>query len=413
MSNPLFLFKPSSFGIIQMSTFILVELLLIFGKQFSKFHLFGPFHLADTCLLILAFFACISFLMRQKIILVKPVIALIAISLLYLSYSYFAELGPLNYLIRQFALFVYLICLYLIFFSYADDNTNRYNVNFLILVGVVAAALQIGYHFYNLLAQSHYPSKLFVQFNYFSLLGFMAIFLFEATVLVYLKRWWKWPLAAAVLLLLFTMGHHSSALLTFLAVAGAYSFLRSNWSLKIPLIMATVIVPILLFKFVPSYFQDHNSMWRLIYWKYSLKDIFLNYYGVLGHGFGVKYVNQEILDALRNQINSPWMDVRPEEQYLSPMHNSFITIAFHVGFVFLIFLVLPLRNALKYMIDRGKNNPTLSKDFLIISLIGVSVWSCFHVVLELPHSSSFFWLIYFSTIYVFNYSSEDKINSKT
>jgi len=34
--------------------------------------------------------------------------------------------------------------------------------------------------------------------------------------------------------------------------------------------------------------------------------------------------------------------------------------------------------------------------------VGVSVWAGFNVVLELPHSSGFYWLIYFSLVYLFS-----------
>ena len=55
-----------------------------------------------------------------------------------------------------------------------------------------------------------------------------------------------------------------------------------------------------------------------------------------------------------------------------------------------------------YLFDRDKLKSTKEKDFLALLLLGMIMWSSFHVVLELPHSSALFWLVYFSTIYEFN-----------
>ena len=167
--------------------------------------------------------------------------------------------------------------------------------------------------------------------------------------------------------------------------------------------MAAIAVAVALFYLVPSHFQYVNSLWRLIYWKYAMKDILLNYYGFIGHGFGLKYITQEAMDALRNVIDSPWFEVRPEEQYITPMHNSFITIGYHIGFVFVFLLLIPLKKMFVYFFNRKNQETSLQKDFIVLSLIGVVVWTNFHVVLELPHSSAFFWLIYFTTIYLFNF----------
>lgn len=399
---------PAPLGYTQMFLVILIELLLIFGKEFSKFQLTGQLHLYDLLLLLLTAGAGINLIKKINKEWNIPILTILGASILYLLYSYFSKLGPLNYMVRQYALFVYLGCMFVIFYSYIDQKSNQFNIRFLALIGVTALALQIGYHVYNFIFTEGFGSIFFTGFNYYSLLGFMALFVFEAYLLVYINKWWKWPLLFLFFILSFTMGHHSSAIIGSATVLGAFIFIRSRLPLKIALFVSAIIGVYSLYTLLPEYFQDHNSLWRLLYWKMSLKEIVVDYYGILGHGFGVKFTSQEILDAMRYQLDSPWMEVRPKEQYLSPMHNSFITMAFHVGLIFVIVLFIPLKRAIGYIFNRSENNPQPQKDFLILSLIGVFTWSNFHVVLELPHSSAFFWLIYFTTVYHFNSDEKQK-----
>ena len=400
-------FTSKPFGPVLLATFLLLQLLVLFGTAFSKFRLVGPIHLYDFLLILVTLWAVKDFTQRPSKIILWPTISLVAISGAYLLWSLSWYQNDLDLSVRQYALFGYVACYYLIVYSFISGQTLTYLVRFMVLLGVSGAAIQLGYHLFNLLSTSGYLQNLFTDFNFYSHIGFMAIFVLQAATLCFLSNIWKWFFLGAIMLCLLTMGHQSSTIVTLLTITGAFFFIRAGLRLKLLLVAALVALPVLLFNFVPSYFQDHNSLWRLIYWKLTLKEMILDYYAVLGHGFGVKYVNQEILDALRTQINSPWMEVRPEEQFLSPPHNSFLTIAFHIGLVWLVLLVIPLMNAIRYLFNRSAHNPSPSKDFLLISLIGVTTWSCFHVVLELPHSSGFYWLIYFTTIYAFNYADKE------
>ena len=119
----------------------------------------------------------------------------------------------------------------------------------------------------------------------------------------------------------------------------------------------------------------------------------------MGHGFGVPYSSQAVLDSFRDTLNSPWFEMRPEEQYLSPMHNSFITLAFHIGLIPMLLIFVPLYPAAKYLFFTPAKSHQNHLDFLVLALVGSSIWVSFNVVLELPHSSSFYWLIYFSLVY--------------
>lgn len=193
----------------QMALFVMIELLLLFGKEFSKFHLLGPLYLYDLLFIILGGFALVGFYKKKKPVLLYSIFFLIGLSLVYIAYSLISQAGPINYIVRQYALFVYLGVTYVIFFSYVDDRKNKVNVQFIIVVGIAAFALQLGYHLFNLIFTSGYTSGLLSDFNYYSLLGIMALFVFEAFVLVYIQKWWKWIIVALMLFLSLTMGHHS------------------------------------------------------------------------------------------------------------------------------------------------------------------------------------------------------------
>lgn len=393
-------------GSIQMSLFILIELLLLFDKTFSKFNLIGPFYLYDAILIFLTIISTVYIIKARISLTIWPIQLLVGVAFIYLIYSYFIINSPLNYTIRQFALIVYLMNIYLIFHALINTNAHMLNIKFCIILGFLAVICQIGFHFYNFTFKENYLSSLFDDFNYFSEMGFMALFLFEVFLLVYLEKWWKWVVFLMFLMLILTLGHHGSSIIICFSVLGIYIFIHSKKYLKIVIIGSTIIAIGALFLFLPSYFLDHNTLWRLLYWKITLKNIFVDYYGVLGHGFGVKFTTSEILEVMRNELNSPWFEVRPEEQYLTPMHNSFITIAYHVGLIFMLLIFFPLKSMFIYIVDRYNSNPTAEKDFLALSLLGLIMWSSFHVVLELPHSSALFWLIYFSTIYEFKQKPE-------
>lgn len=393
---------PYPLGYLQMSLFILIELLLIFDKTFSKFNVFGPLYLYDTLLIIITILSGVYIIKAKIRLKVWPLHILIGIATAYLFYSYFILDSPLNYTIRQFAVIVYLVNIYLIFHAFITPQTQNFNVRFFIIMGFLSLSFQIGFHIYNFIIIENYISTLFDDFHYFSEMGFMALFFFQVYALVYFKPWWKWIVLIMFLLLISTLGHQGSSVILFFAILGSYIFIHSKKHQKIAILGVSVIGLSGLFLFLPTYFLDHNTLWRLLYWKITLKDIFVSYYGVLGHGFGVKFTTPEILEGMSSQLNSPWFEVRPEEQYLTPMHNSFITIAYHVGFVFMLLIFLPLKNMFIYIVNRVSLSPTKEKDFLTLSLIGLIMWSSFHVVLELPHSSALFWLVYFCTIYEFN-----------
>jgi hypothetical protein len=101
-----------------------------------------------------------------------------------------------------------------------------------------------------------------------------------------------------------------------------------------------------------------------------------------------------------NELGSIHFDVNPEEKFLTPMHNSFVTIMFHIGIIPGLLIFVPLKNAFQWAFNY-KIEHAASKKFLFLSFIGFAVWASFNVILEMPHSSAFFWFIYFSVLYEF------------
>jgi len=390
------LFSPKPLHPIQMGWFILIELLLLFGETFSKFHLFGPFHLFDFSFLLLAGWSAWYYFKQPRAFLVWPVLFILGFSVIYLIYSYLAQLGPVNYMVRQYAMFVYMGGSWLLFASFISPEYQKFNVRFIALMGLAAVGLQLIYHAYLFLFTDDF--SLFGAFNYYNKMAVMALIVAGAYGLVYFnKSWQKIGFGLLYLLLTTTLGH-SSAFLAAFFVLTAYIVLKANKLIKIAGLGLIVVALVVFVLYLPQ-FSDHNAEWRMVFWKVSLKEIIVDKSAILGHGFGVPYSSQQVLDMFRESLNSPWFEVRPEEQYLSPMHNSFITLAFHLGLIPALFIVVPLIPAFNYLFFAAPGEHLPRLDFLVLALLGASVWASFNVVLELPHSSTFYWLIYFTLVY--------------
>ena len=86
---------------------MLIEL-LVFGKVLSKLLLIGPLYLYDFLFIVLSGFAIVGFYKKKKPVLLYSIFYLIGLSLIYVVYSLVTEAGPINYIIRQYSLFVYL-----------------------------------------------------------------------------------------------------------------------------------------------------------------------------------------------------------------------------------------------------------------------------------------------------------------
>ena len=197
-----------------------------------------------------------------------------------------------------------------------------------------------------------------------------------------------------IFLLSWTTGH-ASAQLSVLAVLGSYIILiLPGWKKLIP-VMAGLVIVIVLINAAPQ-FKDKNSDWRVLTWGYLMKELTIDYHGILGKGFGVPYFSVALEKYLFDKISSTAIQERQrkDERYLSTPHNSFLTIFFSIGIIPGMLIFAPFRYIPGDLKKTLNDTPRLDS-LLLLSLLGLAVWTSFNVVLELPHSAGFFWFIYF------------------
>jgi O-antigen ligase len=192
----------------------------------------------------------------------------------------------------------------------------------------------------------------------------------------------------------FSVGHDSTYL-SLALIYFAYLFIKSSKKHKIILSSFLLVVVIAVFVFIPS-FTDVNVQWRLMFWKDSLLKMANNYF-IFGDGFGIQYASDETISKLNElypeTLHSP--RIIGNEKYFSAPHNSFLSMSIHIGILSLIFLFYPIK--------RLFCNKSFIMDeeilFLSLSLLGIAVFSFFNVILELPHASSIFWIVFFALIF--------------
>jgi len=148
-------------------------------------------------------------------------------------------------------------------------------------------------------------------------------------------------------------------------------------------------------------FTDANASWRLMYWNHVLETSVSKNWLIFGNGFGLPYMTIEFAQTLADKINSTFMltGVNNEfERWVTPPHNSFLTIVHHIGLLPAFLILIPLKNFLKQIFIVPKSNDR-EELFLFYALFGLIAWVSFNVILEVPHSAICFWLIYFTYIF--------------
>jgi O-antigen ligase len=141
-----------------------------------------------------------------------------------------------------------------------------------------------------------------------------------------------------------------------------------------------------------------------------LKESVVTKYAVLGSGFGQPFMSYDFAVYINETIHSAIMidDYYPMARYLSPPHNSWLSFVFHIGLLPALLFLVPLKNVgLTIMLSPLPANR--NKSFLLLAFAGCFIWVAFNVILELPHSAVYFWLIYFTTAYAFKYRSQWEI----
>jgi O-antigen ligase len=223
---------------------------------------------------------------------------------------------------------------------------------------------------------------------------------YGAYVLVFKEGAIKWILYFITLFISTLLGHASLFLAVFMLLL---LVLLIKVNLKGKLIALGIALSIVWgLTFLPQ-FRDANASWRLLFWGEMIDFIIFKNYAIFGEGFGRPYVSMEFAYKIRDQIGGQgFLDKsRYLERWLSPPHNSFITIALHTGLLSLLLLLYPLKGIFKFFFVNGHKSVDKTKLYITILLFSYIVWVSFNVVLELPHSAILFWLVFFIAIEYF------------
>lgn len=375
---------------------VLIICLLLFDRDFSKLPIKEPLYLHDFLLLIATFFSLNKLSLRLRFPTIFLFI-LIAIIYLIISIVFFGLEGDYFLMIfRQFFLFFYLMCSYIIankFFK-TENNIDK-SVEFIKKIAFWSLFLQLFYFVYLYVTiESYSPLK---GYSYLSALGVMGIITYAAYALVFFKGLNKQLMFLFVMTISALLGHASSFFAVFVILL---SHIYISFKPKIRVIVIGVILFLGIIVVQLPQFNDKNASWRILYWGEIFRQSIVDNYLVLGNGFGKPYVSLEFTDYLYENLNSHNMleKYNSMARWESPPHNSFLTIIFHVGFIPFLLLVWPLKKILIQLFLKRKSEDK-NKLFLFYTIIGLIVWSSFNVILELPHSAIFFWLIFFTYIF--------------
>lgn len=385
-------------------------LLLLLGKTYTKTVVYSQLHLHDMVLVGLFAFS----LLFKSTWRIKGIEILIGASLVYLVLSYVFQLNELqmNHLyIRQFMIFGYLALTYFVVKAIIKlPNGSTILVRIILLIAFLSIVFQL-IHVFNIYSKS--GSIPFFKRRYFTPLTILGLLTLGAYSLVYLKKWYKYLFFAFLLIVSFTFGH-DSAYLAMLLIILAYLLLKSTKWIKIFVIVLAGVSIALLFLYVDT-FSDVNMYWRIICWREILLEMCSNGSVFYGKGFGVPYIEPETIEKLNQIVVNGQQGIQismdPLRGYVVAPHNSFLSMVIHLGLGSLILMIWPLKKL--FSTDFRNSQPEIL--FLTLALIGGCVWSFFNVILELPHSSIYFWIIYFTLIFFLNNrkTQKDIIHIKT
>ena len=397
---------------LEMAVVIYFFLLLFFGREFTKFRVAGPLYLHDLTLGILTLLA-----VNNRRILVQrfnSLLFLILLSSLYLVYSllFYQPAGEiLTMTFRQFNLFLYILCCYLIFNTMVRGLAELDGViRLLRWIARCSVLLQLLFIVYGYLFIPGFNLFSPGEYNYFSPLVIFGIIGYGALALAYspnfLIRYFKF---AATVGLSTTLGH-TSAFFALCSVFFVHLFMLIKPKQRF--IAIGIIAAMILSLFFLPQFTDVNAGWRLLYWQHVLERLITGRWAIAGFGFGQEYMTEQYANYLYATLGSPIMLDSYEHlaRYLSPPHNSFLTIAFHVGLLPSLLILVPLRFFFKQVFLKP-HAPDSNRNFLVYILTGSIVWVAFNVILELPHSATYFWLVYFAAASYLKYT--DRENEST
>jgi hypothetical protein len=260
---------------------------------------------------------------------------------------------------------------------------------------VIAQCIYLTYGFFFVPGFSVFEKT---DYNYFTPLVVMGIITFCAdaitdnrSLLIKIVKF------TAGLTLSLTLGH-SSAFLAVFVILMFYAYVKIRPIQRL-FSFAFILIAVLMLLFLPQ-FTDTNATWRLLYWKHIMIRSVTDGYLIFGHGFGKAYMTYDyalyMYEVLRSRVMID--EYYPMARYLSPPHNSILTLVFHIGLLPALLFFTPLRLLFKQLFLRkvpGDDNVM----FLILSVCGCLVWISFNVILELPHTATYFWLVFLTAVF--------------
>ena len=378
-------------------------LLVLLGKTYTKYLIVSPYIYAHDAILLLAALSPLIWYNKHSNR-QKSVELLFLLALIYLFSSLFKiDFEIINkgyYTYRQFMLFGYAMLMYVILkHLYAFKKAPFYFIRSIYFFGSFCFIVQVLYVIYYYFIEGHHP---FFERNYYSPMIIMGLFVFASYVLVKVSnKYLKIFLFVFTFFISFSTGH-DSVYLSLLIISFVYLFLKGKRKIRFIYVVVIIVIGLFVMMFVPS-FTDVNMRWRMIFWRDCLIRVSNNYL-IFGDGFGIPYVRPETINDLNNLMLSYGHNVQiiGDEKYLVAPHNSFLSMLLHTGILSILFLLYPLIKLFHSSISL-KDKKTL---FLLLSLTGMAVFSFFNVILELPHSSSIFWLVYFILTFKLTKESE-------
>lgn len=273
--------------------------------------------------------------------------------------------------------------------NFITPNYYQSDLNFFRFFGKLSFSIQIIYIMFVVLTSGfvfYEPDS----YYYYSPICILGILFFGIDKIIAGKNTLFW--IVCVSLILTTVGHSSSFLAFYLIICLVYQA-KVSMSIKIFIAIAGVLSIFGIVLYVPS-FTDANALWRVFYWMYTLKTILINNFSILGNGFGIPYADENIAYFLEVTQEYTTRLSDEDESYLSPMHNSFITFAFHIGLIWALVLLSPVIKYFTNLIIK-RNYKFCDYDLIALSVMSFFIWSSFNVILELPHSAILVWYSYF------------------
>lgn len=367
-------------------------LIIVFGKTYTKYKVYGFLHLHDLVITILCI---LSIIFNKKNKPSKSIaVVLLIIPLIYLIFSISriddCDLVKIYYVLRQFMIIGYAIIMYFITtYIFSLNNGRKLALVLIISIAIIAFLWQI-YHVTILrLINLENPFGRFPV----SPIIMLGVIIFGSYSLLFLKKF-RYLFFLVSMIISLTTGQDSSYL-AMLVVLVSFLLIKNKVKKKYVL-TSTAILIILLCVSIPT-LSDVNVIWRLVYWKDTLVNLINNKTIFFGNGFGIPYLEENTRLAVNEVMLSRGYGVTVEglEIFEIAPHNSFLTLIYHLG----IFGLFPIIILIFKLINADKRYyRTKYIIFLLIALTGLSFWSFFNLILELPHSSSGYWFLYFTLI---------------